>query len=101
MLPFTLPKSLRRRAGAALLGAVFLAPTTVAAVAGDASHPAAAQGRLEAEYIASIAGIPIGRGNWIIEIYERPVHRRGERHDDRNYSLLHWRTRHRRGAWHA
>ena len=27
-----------------------------------------AQGRLEAEYIASIAGIPIGRGNWIIEI---------------------------------
>lgn len=67
MLPFTLPKSLRRRAGAALLGAVFLAPTTVAAVAGDASHPAAAQGRLEAEYIASIAGIPIGRGNWIIE----------------------------------
>jgi hypothetical protein len=46
---------------------VFLAPTTFAAVAGDASHPASAQGRLEAEYIASIAGIPIGRGNWIIE----------------------------------
>jgi hypothetical protein len=65
--PFTLPKSLRRRAGAALCGVVFLAPTTFAAVAGDASHPATAQGRLEAEYIASIAGIPIGRGNWIIE----------------------------------
>ncbi len=27
-----------------------------------------AQGRLEAVYTASIAGIPIGRGNWIIEI---------------------------------
>ncbi len=27
-----------------------------------------AQGRLEAEYVASIAGIPIGRGNWVIEI---------------------------------
>jgi hypothetical protein len=65
--PFTLPKSLRRRAGAVLCGVVFLAPTTFAAVAGDASHPASAQGRLEAEYVASIAGIPIGRGNWIIE----------------------------------
>jgi uncharacterized protein DUF3108 len=37
-------------------------------VAVDARHQAAAQGRLEAEYTASIAGIPIGRGNWIIEI---------------------------------
>jgi hypothetical protein len=34
----------------------------------DASHIAAAQGRLEAEYVASVAGIPIGRGNWVIEI---------------------------------
>lgn len=29
---------------------------------------AAAQGRLEAQYTASLAGIPIGKGNWTIEI---------------------------------
>src|SRR5579863_1078364 len=40
----------------------------LAAVAADAGHCAAAQGRLEAQYTVSIAGIPIGRGNWIIEI---------------------------------
>jgi hypothetical protein len=36
--------------------------------AADAGHVAAAQGRLEAEYTASLAGIPIGRGTWVIEI---------------------------------
>jgi Protein of unknown function (DUF3108) len=43
---------------------------TVTVLAADAGHPAppAAQGRLEAEYVASIAGLPIGHGNWIIEI---------------------------------
>src|SRR3954467_2813669 len=30
--------------------------------------PAAAQGRLEARYEASLAGIPIGKGAWAIEI---------------------------------
>ena len=39
-----------------------------AGLAIDASHYAGAQGRLEAEYAASVAGIPIGRGNWVIEI---------------------------------
>jgi len=39
-----------------------------AVVAADASHRAAAQGRLEAQYTVSIAGIPIGRGSWIIDI---------------------------------
>src|ERR1700691_6690707 len=39
-----------------------------AVVAADAGHRAAAQGRLEGQYTASISGIPIGRGNWIIEI---------------------------------
>ncbi len=34
----------------------------------DASHAVPVQGRLEAEYVASLAGIPIGHGNWIIEI---------------------------------
>ena len=30
--------------------------------------PAAAQGRLEAQYEASLAGIPIGKGAWVIDI---------------------------------
>jgi hypothetical protein len=74
-----------RRAGAAALavalfaGAAFL--LAAVAKAGDAAHQAAAQpampvpakapaeeGRLEAEYTASIAGIPIGRGNWLVQI---------------------------------
>ncbi len=52
---------------AAFFAAVFVI-AGLAAVLADAAHPAAAQGRLEAEYTASIAGIPIGHGNWIIEI---------------------------------
>jgi len=63
--------------GAAAFAAAFfvlapLAPLAcvVPAVAGEAAHQPAAQGRLEAEYVVSIAGIPIGRGNWIIEISE-------------------------------
>lgn len=46
---------------AAVLAAVFLP---------DAVHVAAAQGRLEAEYSATLAGIPIGRGTWNIDISE-------------------------------
>ena len=43
----------------------------IAAFAADATvHGAAAQVRLEAEYDASIAGIPIGRGGWVIDISE-------------------------------
>jgi hypothetical protein len=57
-------KSLLRRAGLAAL----LVAAAAAAVSLDAGHQASAQGRLEAEYTASISGIPIGRGNWIIEI---------------------------------
>jgi len=38
--------------------------------ASDTSRVAAAQGRLEAEYTASIAGIPVGHGNWVVEIAE-------------------------------
>jgi len=34
----------------------------------DARHIAMAQGRLEAEYTATLAGIPIGRGTWTIDI---------------------------------
>jgi hypothetical protein len=72
-----------RHAGIAMLtsallaGAVFL--VVAAAKAGDGSRQAAVQagsvpakpvaeeGRLEAVYTASIAGIPIGRGNWMVE----------------------------------
>jgi hypothetical protein len=32
--------------------------------------PAAAQGKLDARYAASLAGIPIGRGAWVIDIAE-------------------------------
>jgi hypothetical protein len=42
----------------------------MAAFTADAGHVAAAQGRLEAEYTATLAGLPIGRGNWVIEISE-------------------------------
>ncbi len=63
-----LPKRLAGPAGpAALSAAVCL---IVAVLAADGARVAAAQGRLEAEYTASLAGIPIGRGNWVIEIFE-------------------------------
>jgi hypothetical protein len=57
----------RSAPSAAFAAAVFV---TIATLAADATHGAAAQGRLEAEYTASLAGIPIGRGNWVIEISE-------------------------------
>ena len=59
-------KRLFGRAGAAAFVATTIGVT--AALAADPVHVAVAQGRLEAEYVASIAGIPIGRGNWVIEI---------------------------------
>jgi hypothetical protein len=62
---FVLPKRLFCNAGSA---AFIAAVSVTTAFAADASHVAAAQGRLEAEYIASISGIPIGRGNWVIEV---------------------------------
>lgn len=42
--------------------------TVLAAFSFDASQAANAQGRLEAEYVASISGLPIGHGNWVVEI---------------------------------
>jgi hypothetical protein len=45
----------------AVLTVVFLA---------DARHTVTAQGRLEAEYVATLTGIPIGRGTWVIDISE-------------------------------
>jgi hypothetical protein len=60
-----------RPARAAAIAAAFLlfgmaAPD--AAMAGEAGRQTGTQARLEAEYVASIAGIPIGRGNWIIDL---------------------------------
>jgi Protein of unknown function (DUF3108) len=41
---------------------------TILALGADASSAAHAQGRLDAEYVASISGIPVGHGNWVVEI---------------------------------
>jgi Protein of unknown function (DUF3108) len=66
------PLQLRvRPLGAAAIAAAFLvftAGVASGAKAGDARHQTGGLTRLEAEYVASIAGIPIGRGNWIIEL---------------------------------
>lgn len=40
----------------------------VAVSAGLGAHAALAQGKLDARYSASLAGIPIGRGAWVIDI---------------------------------
>jgi hypothetical protein len=42
--------------------------TVTAALLADAGGIAAAQGRLQAEYVATIAGVPVGHGNWFVEI---------------------------------
>ena len=76
MRHFVLPSF--RRAGAAASAAAFLVFGVflvlgvmvfgTAAVAGDTSRQGGTQARLEAEYVVTLAGIPIGRGNWIIEL---------------------------------
>ena len=62
-----LQRLVRPRRLAALTAACATVAVLVAVLAADATGVAAAQGRLEAEYTASLAGIPIGRGNWVIE----------------------------------
>jgi hypothetical protein len=54
--------SLRQALGSALLAWV------MALAAGAASSPAMAQGRLDAQYVASLAGIPVGKGSWVVDI---------------------------------
>jgi uncharacterized protein DUF3108 len=61
-----LPKRLTR----SVSPAAAVAALVMAGIAADASHFAAAQSRLEAEYTATLSGIPIGRGNWTIDITE-------------------------------
>jgi hypothetical protein len=46
-----------------------IAATAVLCVAGSADS-ASAQGKLDARYVATLAGVPVGRGAWVIEISE-------------------------------
>ena len=71
MHPFVALQLRVRPVGAAALAAallVFASGAVPSAQAGDAPRHTSSFIRLEAEYVASIAGIPIGRGNWIIEL---------------------------------
>ena len=45
-----------------------LAAATVAVALAAAAAPARAQGRLDGLYTASLAGIPLGKGEWIVDI---------------------------------
>jgi len=38
----------------------------VAGVVGSTARPAFSQGRLEAQYQATLAGLPVGKGAWTI-----------------------------------
>jgi len=59
------PQWLVRRA----VRAAFTVATGALAVAAvDSAQIATAQGRVEADYSASVAGIPIGHGSWIIDV---------------------------------
>jgi hypothetical protein len=62
-----LPKRLVGVAGPA---ASAVAALVMAMVAADAIHSAAAQARLEADYTVTLSGIPIGHGNWVVDIAE-------------------------------
>jgi hypothetical protein len=48
-------------------GAVWLA---IAIAVPAAAAPAGAQGRLDARYVVTLAGLPIGKGAWVIDIAE-------------------------------
>jgi hypothetical protein len=61
LLPLTASRSVST-AAASMAAAVI-----VAALLGGAA-PASAQGRVDAKYEASLAGIPVGRGSWTIDI---------------------------------
>jgi Protein of unknown function (DUF3108) len=61
---------MQKRPVSACCAALVLAGSAIAAIAADATHETAAQARLEAEYTASLGGIPIGRGRWVIDIAE-------------------------------
>jgi hypothetical protein len=68
---FALPNWLNRNAKPAAYAAAVCVMAVTAEFAADANHAAAAQGRLDATYVATISGIPVGSGNWVIDISER------------------------------
>lgn len=63
-----LPRRLSRHVMPSAPATAVAAGCLLAALAADVSHGAKAQGRLEAEYVATVSGIPIGHGNWVVEI---------------------------------
>jgi hypothetical protein len=48
----------------------FSATLLVMALLGSEHRPAFAQGKLQARYSVTLAGVPIGRGNWMVDIGE-------------------------------
>jgi len=52
----------------AIRSVVFLVPMAAALFAAGAPGLAGPQGKLEAHYVASLAGIPIGKGQWVIDV---------------------------------
>jgi len=65
-----LPHWLSSKARSAAPAAAIFIIAVIAATAVDASHIAGAQGRLDAEYKATVAGFPVGHGNWVVEILD-------------------------------
>ena len=59
--------------------AVFAAGLTPVGLRDPAT--AHAQGRLDARYTVTLAGMPIGKGAWVIDIAGTTVHRGGQRRD--------------------
>jgi Protein of unknown function (DUF3108) len=67
---FALPNWFSDDARATAPTAAVCVMAIIAATAVDARSGATAQGRLDAEYKATVAGIPIGHGNWVVEILD-------------------------------
>ena len=65
---FVLPNWIAPSVTAAVPAAAVCVMTLLGALIGDARHSAAAQGRLDADYIATVSGVPVGHGNWVVEI---------------------------------
>jgi hypothetical protein len=64
------PNRFSRHARAVAPAAAVFVTAIMAATSIDAGHIATAQGRLDAEYKATVAGLPIGHGSWIVEILD-------------------------------
>lgn len=65
---FVLPNWIAHSVTAAVPAAAVCVMTLLGALIGDARHSAAAQGRLDADYIATVSGVPVGHGSWVVEI---------------------------------